>query len=57
MQNKFIKNICCIGAGYVEATMSVIASNCPELKVDVVDINIERIDAWNSDDFSKLPIF
>ena len=58
MQNKFIKNICCIGAGYVGGpTMSVIASNCPELNVDVVDINIERINAWNSDDFSKLPIF
>ena len=37
--------------------MSVIALNCPELRVDVVDINKERIEAWNSDDFSKLPIF
>ena len=58
MKNKFIKNICCIGAGYVGGpTMSVIAFNCPELKVDVVDINEERIEAWNSKDFSKLPIF
>ena len=58
MKNKFIKNICCIGAGYVGGpTMSVIAFNCPELRVDVVDINKERIEAWNSDDFSKLPIF
>ena len=58
MKNKFIKNICCIGAGYVGGpTMSVIAFNCPELRVDVVDINEERIDAWNSEDFSKLPIF
>ena len=58
MQNKFLKNICCIGAGYVGGpTMSVIASNCPELKVDVVDINKERIEGWNSNDFSKLPVF
>ena len=58
MKNKFIKNICCIGAGYVGGpTMSVIAFNCPELRVDVVDINEERIEAWNSKDFSKLPIF
>ena len=58
MKNKFIKNICCIGAGYVGGpTMSVIAFNCPELRVDVVDINKERIEAWNSEDFSKLPIF
>ena len=58
MKNKFIKNICCIGAGYVGGpTMSVIAFNCPELRVDVVDINEERIKAWNSEDFSKLPIF
>tara|TARA_Y100000589_G_scaffold305737_1_gene319902 strand:+ start:3701 stop:5101 length:1401 start_codon:yes stop_codon:yes gene_type:complete len=58
MENKFEKNICCIGAGYVGGpTMSVIASNCPELRVDVVDINEERIDAWNCNDFSKLPVF
>ena len=58
MNNKFIRNICCIGAGYVGGpTMSVIASNCPDLKVDVVDINQQRIEAWNSDDFSELPIF
>ena len=43
MKNKFIKNICCIGAGYVGGpTMSVIASNCPALRVDVVDVNLER---------------
>ena len=32
--------------------MSVIASNCPEYRVDVVDINEKRIEAWNSEDFS-----
>ena len=58
MKNKTIKNICCIGAGYVGGpTMSVIASNCPEYRVDVVDINKKRIEAWNSEDFSKLPVF
>ena len=40
MKNKFIKNVCCIGAGYVGGpTMSVIAFNCPEFRVDVVDCN------------------
>ena len=44
---KIIKNICCIGAGYVGGpTMSVIAANCPKLRIDVVDINIERIDSY-----------
>tara|TARA_Y100000589_G_scaffold116348_1_gene110270 strand:- start:6249 stop:7646 length:1398 start_codon:yes stop_codon:yes gene_type:complete len=58
MKNKFIKNICCIGAGYVGGpTMSVIALNCPDFRVDVVDINKERIEAWNSDNLSKLPVF
>ena len=47
-----IKNICCIGAGYVGGpTMSVIALNCPSIVVNVVDINSQRIAAWNSDDF------
>ncbi len=34
--------------------MAVIAQKCPGIEVTVVDINQERIDAWNSD---KLPIF
>ena len=55
---KKIKNICCIGAGYVGGpTMSVIASQCPEIKVTVVDINKSRIDAWNNEDLSKLPVY
>ena len=58
MKKNFIKNICCIGAGYVGGpTMAVIALNCPEFRVDVVDINLERINAWNSDDLTKLPVF
>lgn len=47
--------IACIGAGYVGGpTMAMIALNCPEIEVVVVDINEERIAAWNSDD---LPIY
>lgn len=49
------KSILCIGAGYVGGpTMAVIADQCPQYKVTVVDINQARIDAWNSD---QLPIF
>lgn len=52
---KFEKNILCIGAGYVGGpTMTKIAEKCPAYKVTVVDINKERIDAWNS---ANIPIF
>jgi len=47
--------ICCIGAGYVGGpTMTMIARKCADIVVDVVDINEERIAAWNSE---KLPVF
>lgn len=50
-----MKNILCIGAGYVGGpTMAVIAERCPECKVTVVDLNADRIAAWNSD---SLPIY
>ena len=53
-----IKNICCIGAGYVGGpTMAIIALKCPDINVTVVDINKNRIDAWNNEDFSKLPVY
>ncbi|MCF7559609.1 UDP-glucose 6-dehydrogenase [Sabulilitoribacter multivorans] len=53
-----IKNICCIGAGYVGGpTMSVIAQKCPNIKVTVVDINEDRIAAWNHKDLSRLPVY
>ena len=53
-----IRNICCIGAGYVGGpTMSVLADKCPEIQINVVDINASRIKEWNSDDLSKLPIY
>ncbi len=48
-------NILCIGAGYVGGpTMAVIAKNCPQHRVVVVDINAEKIAAWKSD---RLPIY
>lgn len=53
-----IKSICCIGAGYVGGpTMAVIAQKCPHIKVTVVDLNQERIDAWNSPNFDELPVY
>ena len=53
-----VKNICCIGAGYVGGpTMSAIAFKCPHIKVNVVDLNKERIKNWNSENFNKLPIY
>jgi len=52
-----IKNICCIGAGYVGGpTMAVIAMKCPDIKVTVVDLNAERIAAWNGP-LENLPIY
>ena len=51
------RNIVCIGAGYIGGpTMAVIAKMNPDRKVMVVDINAERIAAWNSEDYS-LPIY
>lgn len=50
-----VSKICCIGAGYVGGpTCSVIAAKCPDVRVTVVDISQQRIDAWNTD---KLPIY
>ncbi|MFN3190743.1 MAG: UDP-glucose 6-dehydrogenase [Aureliella sp.] len=47
--------ICCIGAGYVGGpTMAMIAKQCPDIPVHVVDLNQARIDAWNSD---NLPVY
>ena len=50
-----MSNILCIGAGYVGGpTMAMFAKYCLEHKVEVVDINQDRINRWNSDD---LPIY
>ena len=49
------RDIVCIGAGYIGGpTMAVIAQKNPSRKVYVVDINPDRIAAWNSD---NLPIY
>ena len=53
-----IKSICCIGAGYVGGpTMAIIAKYWPDIQVNVVDINPERISQWNEVDLSNLPIY
>ena len=53
-----VKNICCIGAGYVGGpTMAIIAQKSPEINVTVVDINAKRIAAWNDPDVEKIPIY
>jgi UDPglucose 6-dehydrogenase len=47
--------ICCIGAGYVGGpTMAMIAHKCKDIEVTVVDLNEQRIAAWNSGD---LPVY
>ncbi len=52
---KFEKHILCIGAGYVGGpTMAMIAAKCPQYLVTVVDINSEKIKAWQTD---ELPIY
>ena len=53
-----IKKVCCIGAGYVGGpSMAVFADNCKNIQFTVVDINKDRISAWNDDDLKRLPIF
>lgn len=58
MKKREIKRICCIGAGYVGGpTMSVIAKMSPNITVTVVDMNADRIAAWNHENLDNLPIF
>ena len=53
-----IKNICCIGAGYVGGpTMAIIAQKCPHIKVTVVDLNEKRIASWNDPNVENIPIY
>jgi len=53
-----ITKICCIGAGYVGGpTMAVIAQKCPQIQVTVVDLNEERIAAWNDENIDNIPIY
>ncbi|MBT6170140.1 MAG: nucleotide sugar dehydrogenase, partial [Flavobacteriaceae bacterium] len=52
-----IKNICCIGAGYVGGpTMAVIALKCPQINITVVDNNPEKINSWNGST-DNLPVY
>ena len=52
-----IKNICCIGAGYVGGpTMAVIALNSPKINIIVVDNNEEKIRRWNGS-LDNLPVY
>lgn len=49
-----VKNIVCVGAGYVGGpTMAVIAEKCPHINVTVVDIDERKIKAWQN---GPLPI-
>ena len=58
MSDYKVKQVCCIGAGYVGGpTMIVFANKCPNIQFNVVDINLSRIEAWNNKDLSKLPIY
>jgi UDPglucose 6-dehydrogenase len=51
----FARRILCIGGGHVGGpTMAMIAARCPQYEVTVVDLNGERIRAWQTDD---LPIY
>ncbi|CAI0641965.1 UDP-glucose 6-dehydrogenase [Colletotrichum fructicola] len=44
-----VKNICFVGAGFVGGpTAALVALHNPDLTVNVVDLNSDRIAAWNS---------
>ena len=50
-----IKKIVCLGAGCVGcASMAVLAENCPEFQVTLVDNDAKKVEAWTS---FNLPIF
>jgi len=54
---KTIKNITCIGAGYVGGpSMSVFAEKCPNINFTLVDKNEEKINSWNGN-IDNLPIY
>ncbi|KAH6683654.1 UDP-glucose 6-dehydrogenase [Plectosphaerella plurivora] len=49
MEPMEIKNLCFVGAGFVGGpTAALVAFHNPHLQVTVVDLNAERVDAWNS---------
>lgn len=48
-QTRPVRNICCVGAGYVGGpTAAVVAFNNPHIRVTVVDLSESRIRRWNS---------
>ena len=53
-----IKNVCCIGAGYVGGpTMTVMAYKCPNIQFNVIDSNHHKIEQWNDKNLQNLPIY
>ena len=37
--------------------MAVLADKCPNIQINVVDLNANRIDLWNNKNLEKLPIY
>ena len=52
-----IKNICCIGSICWRSNYGRIADKCPNLQIEVVDLNEDRIKNWNNSDLTQLPIY
>jgi UDPglucose 6-dehydrogenase len=53
-----VSKICCIGAGYVGGpSMAVMADSSPGVDIEVVDVDQQRIDAWNNLNGASLPIY
>ena len=44
-------------SGYVGTNHGSYSKNCPDIEVEVVDINETRIKAWNDADLNNLPVF
>jgi UDPglucose 6-dehydrogenase len=52
-----ITKICCIGADMLAAYNGSYSKKCPHIQVTVVDLNVERIAAWNDEDLDNIPIY
>lgn len=53
-----VTKICCIGAGYVGGpSMAVMADHSPGVDIHVVDLDQQRIDAWNNLNNEPLPVY
>ena len=53
-----INKVCCIGAGYVGGpTMAVMAQQCKDLKIEIVDLDQKKISLWNDKNLENLPVF